>query len=115
MPQTRERHNLRTVHHAIETRTDFECNGTLRGIGGAHEGMGRLPEQYHSRFLAAADSDDFYIVYSYATPIAWFAHGTWFVPKVKYSVTTSRHLSSLRLPTNWADTPKDAHWLTLGF
>lgn len=96
MQTTRERHSLRTVHDAIARRVDFDCNGTLRGIVGAHEGMGRLPEHWHSRFMAAVAHDDLYTVYSYATPIAWFANGVWTVPEVRYSQTTSRHKSAVR-------------------
>lgn len=38
-----------------------------------------------------------YVVYSYATPIAWWSkeHG-WRMPDIKYSVTTSRHQSLVR-------------------
>jgi hypothetical protein len=114
MPKTKERHNLHTVHQAVETRTDFECNGTLRG-GAAQGGLGRLPQRHVSDYLAAYSTPDFYAVYSYATPIAWFANGAWFVPNVKYSQTTSRHLSSLHLPTNWANTAKDDPYVMLGF
>lgn len=33
-----------------------------------------------------------YVVYSYATPIAWKdCFGCWYLNKEKYSVTTSRH------------------------
>jgi len=37
-----------------------------------------------------------YIVYSYATPIAW--HGThgWNIPAIKYSVSTSKHQNYIR-------------------
>ena len=37
-----------------------------------------------------------YIVYSYATPIAWFKNGEWQLPNHKYSVTTSKHQSIVR-------------------
>lgn len=53
--------------------------------------MGMLP--YTSlRDLEGAE----YIVYSYATPIAWFKNGGWQVPSYKYSVSTSRHQSIVR-------------------
>jgi hypothetical protein len=39
-----------------------------------------------------------YVVYSYATPIAWVRdNGEWVVPAEKYSATTSRHQSIVRL------------------
>jgi hypothetical protein len=35
-----------------------------------------------------------YVIYSYATPIAWHrSDGNWVVPDVKYSNTTTRHQS----------------------
>lgn len=37
-----------------------------------------------------------YIVYSYATPIAWYRNGLWHVPAYKYSQSTSRHQSIVR-------------------
>ena len=37
-----------------------------------------------------------YLVYSYATPIAWFGKVGWVLPAVKYSPTTSKHQSIVR-------------------
>ena len=39
-----------------------------------------------------------YVVFSYATPIGWFDYrrGTWVMPRVRYSATTSRHQYLLR-------------------
>lgn len=38
-----------------------------------------------------------YVVYSYATPIAWLTEsGVWVLPDVKYSVSTSKHMGRLR-------------------
>ena len=39
-----------------------------------------------------------FVVFSYATPIGWFDYqrGTWVVPRVRYSSTTSRHQYLLR-------------------
>jgi hypothetical protein len=50
--------------------------------------LGMLP----SEFLPALEDAE-YIVYSYQTPILWFANGSWHYPKVKYSHSTSRHQS----------------------
>ena len=49
---------------------------------------GMLPVEFH-HLLEDAE----YIVYSYETPIVWFANGSWHYPKVKYSHSTSRHQS----------------------
>ena len=42
-----------------------------------------------------------YVVFSYATPIGWFDYrrGTWVMPRVRYSATTSRHQGWLRQAT----------------
>lgn len=38
-----------------------------------------------------------FTVFSYRTPIGWLTgDGTWFVPEVHYSATTSQHQSKLR-------------------
>lgn len=96
MQATKERHNLRTAHSAIARRADFDCNGTLRGQAGWFIGVGLLPHEYHDEITTATAYDDFYVVFSYATPIAWFANGKWTMPDVKYSVTTSRHQSVVK-------------------
>lgn len=87
---------LPSVPVHVARRLPFDCNGTLRGISGAYEGMGKLPEHWHSRFITAGHADDKFFVYSYRTPIAWFANGEWTVPGVKYSPTTSRHQTQVR-------------------
>lgn len=38
-----------------------------------------------------------YVIYSYATPIAWKMDDKWFIPDVKYSVTTTRHQNKIRV------------------
>ena len=89
------RTNLRNVHLHVAARRPFNCNDTLTGVK-SYLGTGRLPERFRADFDDATDANDFYAVYSYATPIMWHARGNWYVPKVKYSPTTSRHLSSAR-------------------
>jgi hypothetical protein len=50
---------------------------------------GMLPVEFH-HLLEDAE----YIVYSYGTPIFWYASDcSWNFPKVKYSPSTSRHQS----------------------
>ena len=87
--------NLSTAGDYIASRRGFTCNGTLTG-GYLDARTGRLPQDRVQGFLRATDADDFYAVYSYATPIAWFAHGVWTVPDVRYSVTTSKHQNIVR-------------------
>lgn len=85
----------------------FTTHGSLCGKPGNASGwaVGRLPEQYRSSVYHAD-----YVVYSYATPIAWHLpagspssayppgvwysmhpDGEWITPEEKYSVTTSKH------------------------
>lgn len=82
--------STRDAGEYIATRRTFNTHGSLSG-GYMNAGIGRLPENRHTSFYRAIDADDFYAVYSYGTPIAWYSHGTWVVPTVKYSATTSRH------------------------
>lgn len=61
--------------------------------------FGRLPATHAARLRADSSRHGIdMIIYSYATPIAWHAHGAgWTVPDVTYSVTTSRHQSVVRV------------------
>lgn len=57
-------------------------------------GFGRLSEKWRARLSDTHMTFGIeYIVYSYATPIAWYADGQWEMPYAKYSATTSRHQS----------------------
>lgn len=81
--------------NCIEQRKQFHIAGSLRGTY-MDTWTGRLPQDRTQGFLRATDADDFYAVYSHATPIAWYAHGVWTVPNVRYSVTTSKHQNLVR-------------------
>jgi hypothetical protein len=64
--------------------------GSLRA-GDIFSGYGRLPEPWRSELQEQVTD---YVIYSYATPIAWHdIEVGWFFPPVKYSVTTSQHQS----------------------
>jgi hypothetical protein len=70
----------------LRNREPFRTHGSLRGAPvtcGAE--TGRLPRQYHDS-VRAAD----YVVWSYATPIAWHGPDGWVMPDETYSVTTSK-------------------------
>lgn len=90
--------NLRNVSQSVQDRQDFSGSNLHGHLGVISLDPGRLPARFHQALNDATKADDFYVVLSYATPIAWFANGQWFVPSVKYSVSTSRQLSSLRIP-----------------
>lgn len=70
---------------------DFDTSGALKGRAGRAQSFGQLPRVYWD----TAELAD-YVVYSYATPIAFHAQGVWHIPDVKYSVTTSKHQSKIR-------------------
>ena len=84
----------------IARREDFaNSTGSFTGKGiGAHptgSRFGWLPE-WADRELSKVGWA--YVVFSYATPIGWFDYrrGTWVMPRVRYSATTSRHQGWLR-------------------
>jgi hypothetical protein len=60
--------------------------------------MGRLPEEYQKQLKMQIESGLVkFMIYSYGTPIAWVLYsGTWIVPDVSYSVTTSHHQGIVR-------------------
>lgn len=97
MPTTKQRATLRTAPDMIRQRVNFDCNGTLSGRSGyAALYVGRLPSEFQAEYDGARFASDFYVVHSYATPIAWYAQGKWTVPPVKYSPTTSHHQAAVR-------------------
>lgn len=69
-----------------------EFNGSsMRGRTTPNYEVGRLPEAWRDVYYHTANDID-YIVYSFATPIAWHTRdGLWFVPSVTYSGYSSRH------------------------
>lgn len=88
---------LRNVPTYWAKREAFQCNKSLRGQAWT-DGSGQLPAAYAEAFHAMRESIAF-VVYSYATPIAWvLTDGTEIRPAVKYSVTTSRHQGRLYRP-----------------
>ncbi len=85
---------------------------TPRGIRYSGYRTGYLPRALAKLMSDRADSI-VQVIYSYGTPIAWLDAGAWVVPSVTYSVTTSKHQSSLwKLPARvgivW-DTPLDEY------
>lgn len=76
----------------LEAGQDFAISGALRGEAGLPGSYGRLAPEYR----ASVDQAD-YVVYSYGTPIAWRVDSLWTVPPTRYSVTTTRHQSKIRV------------------
>lgn len=68
----------------------------MSGRTGPMGGPGRLEGASLNAYIADRDRVD-YVVYSYATPIAWRRlDGTWCVVEQKFSPSTSRHQRCLR-------------------
>lgn len=64
------------------------------GIEPSFTSYGQLPNTHIDLMIKDNPS---YIVWSYATPIAWVtSNGQWVIPSLKYSVTTSKHQSLVR-------------------
>lgn len=78
---------------AIEARHDFR-ESSMSGERATPDHtpfamLGRLPQGWRERYQS---DRPIYVVYSYATPIAWVTeHGDPVVPDVTHSVTTSPH------------------------
>lgn len=90
---------VRAIHYG---ETFSNSTGSLRGdYAYWYPSTGRLPRGWVERLradydVARAEGSMFYVVYSYATPIAWGREGDLLtVPDVRYSVTTSRHQSAV--------------------
>lgn len=114
MPKART--NLRGVTALVASRTDFDCNGTLSAQT-YYTCSGRLPSAYHAEISRDSDALDFYVVYSYQTPIAWYANGVWKVPNVRYSAATARHMRALALVHDgsvWRQPTGERAWAFIG-
>jgi hypothetical protein len=91
----------RETAEAIRDREPFTTSGALWAVPGDH-GTGRLPEPWLAQYNAAWLARELdYVVYSYATPIAWHTAAGWTFPDVKYSPTTSHHQGVLYAAKNW--------------
>ena len=72
----------------VARREPFTGSNLRGGPRGPVGGLGLLPLHWRDAFYE--DRPD-YVVWSYATPIAWHGARGWVVPPVRYSVTTIRH------------------------
>ena len=93
---------IRNADVEISRRMTFDCYGSLRGEARKPGGWwmfhtGQLPYVFVDALRADIDEVD-YVVFSYATPIAWHVNGKgWVYPDTKYSVTTSKHQGKVRM------------------
>lgn len=85
--------NQRDAIHYIATRQEFKASA----LTGSNDVMsaGRLSGAEAEKYYKERDFIK-YAVYSYNTPIAWFAMGDWYVVEQKFSVTTSKHQNYVR-------------------
>lgn len=85
------------LRRALRERLPFKTGGALYGTDTAIYTTGQLNHTELSRFERDRDRMVF-VVYSYATPIAWVLDdGTVYKVQQRFSVTTSRHQSFLYL------------------
>lgn len=68
------------------------CSESVSGLGPFDSG--RLRGKDEDAFRADMANID-YVVYSYATPIAWHTPKGWYKVEQKFSVTTSKHQGTL--------------------
>jgi len=76
----------------------FNTYGSLKGRKSNRvESYGQMRPYGDRRLLQSHEKLGLleYVVYSYATPIAWRADGEWYTSEYKYSVTTGRHQSRI--------------------
>lgn len=82
---------------AIRDREPFTTHGALAAGRLRHFGSGQLRGDDLDRWFDDYEDLD-YVVYSYATPIAWHTTSTgWYRVKAKFSMTTSHHQGNLYL------------------
>jgi hypothetical protein len=87
---------------AISDRKAFKSGGALSGGTGTGY-TGQLSGDALQRFYDDRAYTD-YIVYSYATPIAWHTTDGWYMPSVKYSATTTNHQALTREAIRYYET-----------
>jgi len=84
----------------MRERAPFRHGNTAGSV--SLDSFGQLPEPFRTELCDARDRGTLaYVVYSYATPIAWLDRGAWTVPGVRYSVTTTNHQSAVRMAIHW--------------
>lgn len=85
------------LRRALREHLPFKTSGALYGTTTAIYTTGQLNHTERSRFERDRDKMTF-VVYSYATPIAWVLDdGTVYKVAQRFSPTTSRHQSFLYL------------------
>jgi hypothetical protein len=88
------------IADACDARKDWKNNGgSMRGVPMSpysSPSYGIMPEVEADMLRALVRTGELdYVIYSYATPIAWHANGEWTKSSSRYSVTTSKHQGRL--------------------
>lgn len=104
------RANLRNLREFVAERKPFAGSNITGRAGYAALYVGQLPREYQAAFDHAHFAPDFYVVRSYATPIAWYADGKWYVPNVSYGATTTRQQAALGLVADGSVWNSDVAW-----
>ena len=91
--------NATMIARAIKGMEDFKTSGALKGVASPWwVDSGYMRDSDSAAMYSARDNIGIdYVIYSYATPIAYRTNnGEWTIPDAKYSVTTSKHQSTIR-------------------
>lgn len=87
----------RSIPSLIAQRKAFKGNSVSAQVNPDWVDTGRLAAEWRSRLREDSNAGLAYVVFSYATPIAWVTlDGTVVVPDTKYSPTTSNHQGLVR-------------------
>lgn len=87
----------------ITDRVNFDANSMSGRWETRYGGYGQMPRAGRVALDLVIDrnrdGDGVYIVYSYATPIAWYdsVEGVWYYVDHRYSVTTTNHQRITRM------------------
>ena len=90
--------NANAIARALENGEDFTTSGALKGEANPEWiESGRMRPHNADTMRAAQNVLGIdYVIYSYGTPIAYRTENSgWVVPDAKYSVTTSKHQSTI--------------------
>lgn len=88
----------RAIANGMHKRNNFRHASVSgeRWEMGHNPPKGRLPEEWCIKLNEDIKDNDVFVIYSYATPIAWSkcdGNLEWVIPNVKYSSTTTNHQS----------------------
>ena len=72
-----------------ENANGYGSASTRNVEGGVGVAYGRMPHALYE-IVNERRHEILQVIYSFGTPIAWLDAGAWIVPKVRYSVTTSK-------------------------